>query len=151
MVVHESYVTRKPLEFTLIVLLIIFIILIPAYFLTKKSPEEIPKDYLLTETYEEVAYLFSPDSDLTDSDKKTMFKVNYDDHFVQWTGMLLNCDVMTPLFRVSVDHTGNGFSDVLFTTYSDCTSIEPGTLITYKVRLIDLKMGTFTGKDGEII
>ncbi|MBW2964956.1 hypothetical protein KY363_05865 [Candidatus Woesearchaeota archaeon] len=151
MVVHESFVTRKPFEFTIIVLLIIFILLVPVYFLTKRTPEPARSDEVLTETYEEVDYLFGPQSDLTDSEKKTLFRINYEGHTVQWTGTLLSCSEMTPLYRVSVDHHGNGFGDVLFTTDQNCTSISPGTTVTYSITLIDLKIRTFTGKNGVIL
>ncbi|MFH1064667.1 MAG: hypothetical protein V1729_06295 [Candidatus Woesearchaeota archaeon] len=152
MVVHESFITRRPLEFTLIVLFVLFIILLPVYFVTKQSAKDAkPKGILMTETYGETIYLFGQDSELSDNDKKIMFRLNYEGNMVQWTGSLLSCEDLEGLFKVSVDHRGNGFGDVLFTTLDDCTDILPGTTITYKTRLIDRLPNTFIGKEGKII
>ncbi len=151
MVIPESFVTRKPLEFTLIVLFVVLIFLMPVYYFTKHSVEDAPTEFFIAETYDEVSYQFSPESDLTMSEKKMLFKTSYEGHFVQWSGTLLSCTEMTPWFRVSVDQSGDGFGDVLFTTPNNCTTIPAGQVITYKVRLIDLKIRTFTGKDGEVI
>jgi hypothetical protein len=154
MVVHESFVTRKPLEFTIIVLFIVFLLLLPVYFYTKqhKASEARQVVPVVTDTYGEVNYLFGPDSDLSDSDKKNLFKMNYENRFVQWIGTLLACDPLgNGMFRASVDHTGGGMGDVLFTTFKDCTGIPIGSTVTYKTMLIEWKIRSFIGKEGEIL
>lgn len=152
MVVHESFVTRKPLEFTIIVLFIIFILLIPVFFLTKDdADQEEEETEFITQTYPEVNFIFSPESDLSESDKRYLFRLDYENRFVQWTGTLLACNDINGMFRVSVDHSGNGFGDVLFTTFKDCTNITKGSDITYRMKLIDWKVTTFIGKEGEIL
>lgn len=152
MVVHDSFITRKPLEFTLIVLFVLFLLLLPVYFVTKRSAGSTePKGVLLTETYGEAIYLFDTESDLSENDKKILFRLNYEGNWVQWRGSLLTCDDMGGLFRVSIDHRGTGFNDVIFTTPVDCTAIPIGTTITYKTRLIDRLPKTFVGKEGELI
>ena len=153
MVVHESFVTRKPLEFTIIVLFIVFLLLLPVYFYTKQyraRPQETAA--MVTETYGEVNYLFGSDSDFSDSDKKNLFKRNYENRLVQWTGTLLDCSYIdNGMFKVSIDHTDSGMGDVLFTTFKNCTSILPGSSVTYKTVLIEWKIRSFIGKDGEIL
>lgn len=152
MVIHESFVTRKPLEFTLIVLFVIFLLLLPVYFYTRNySRDAVEEAEFIPESYEEVAFLFSQDSDLSDSDKKNIFKFKYEDNMVQWGGILLSCELMTPLYRVSVDETGDGFGDVLFTTDYDCTHIPIGSRLEFNMTLIDRKTRMFIGLDGEII
>jgi len=151
MVVHESFVTRKPLEFTLVVMVILLILLIPVYIYTKNNPDAEPDAELIAETYDEVKYLFSRESDLTESDKRTLFKIKYEDNLVQWTGPIIACDRLNSMYRVSVDGSGDGFGDILFTTFDDCTQIQEGKDITFKMRLIDRKTTTFIGKDGVII
>ncbi|MBU2561101.1 MAG: hypothetical protein KKD17_02305 [Nanoarchaeota archaeon] len=151
MVIHESFVTRKPLEFTLIVLVIVLVVLLPFYFITKKNAAPAEEGQLIPETYSEVNYLLGPESDLSESDKKHLFALSYEGNFVQWSGSMLSCDSLGSMFRVSIDETGNNFGDVIFTTMSDCTDIPAGTTITFKTRLIDWKITTFVGKDGEII
>ncbi|MBN1545019.1 hypothetical protein JW898_06180 [Candidatus Woesearchaeota archaeon] len=152
MVVHESFVTRKPLEFTLIVLVIVLVVLLPFYFITKNNnAAQVEQGQLIPETYSEVNYLFGPDSDLSESDKKHLFQLNYMGNFVQWSGSMLSCDGMGSMFRVSIDETGDGFGDVIFTTINDCTGVPAGATMTFKTRLVDWKITTFIGKDGEII
>jgi hypothetical protein len=152
MVVHESFVTRKPLEFTIIVLFIVFLLLLPVYFYTKKQKEGAPAGAaLITETYSEVNYIFGAESDMSENDKKNLFRRNYEGNIVQWSGTLLACDSMGLLFRVSIDETGDGMGDVLFTTAQDCTNIHLGSPVTYKTLLIEWKIRTFTGKEGEIL
>jgi hypothetical protein len=151
MVIHESYVTRKPLEFTLIILVIVFIILIPIYFLTKQNAEAAPDSVLITETYDEVHYRFTSESELSESDKKHLFTIDYEENFVQWSGTLLACDSLNGLYRVSVDHIGDGYGDVLFTTSQDCSNIGVGSFVTYRIKLIDWKVTTFIGSEGEIL
>jgi hypothetical protein len=112
---------------------------------------EVEEVKLIAETYNEASYLFSLESDLSESDKKHLFTINYEGNFVQWTGDLLSCDNLNGIFRVSVDHIGDGFGDVLFTTFEDCTEIPLGSSITYKTKLIDWKTKSFIGKEGEII
>ncbi|MBW2997650.1 hypothetical protein KY349_04895 [Candidatus Woesearchaeota archaeon] len=150
MVIHESYVTRKPLEFTLIILVIVFIILIPIYFLTKQKAESAPESVLIAETYDEVHYRFTPESELSESDKKHLFSIDYEGNFVQWSGTLLACDSLNGLYRVSVDHISDGYGDVLFTTTQDCSNIGVGSSVTYRIKLIDWKVTTFIGSEGEI-
>jgi hypothetical protein len=151
MVVHESFVTRKPLEFMLIVLVIVLILLLPLYFYTKNRAEAAaPEGIIVAESYGEVAYIFGPDSDLSESDKKHLFRFNYENNIVQWSGTLVSCEEQGGLFRLSVDHDGDGFGNVLFRTFNNCTGIPPGSAVTYKMTLIDLKVRTFIGKDGEV-
>jgi hypothetical protein len=108
-------------------------------------------EFLVSETYSEVGYFFSPESDLSESDKRQLFRMKYENNFVQWQGTLLACETMNGLFTVSVDQRGEGTSDVLFTTQDDCTKIPVGSQVLYKTRLIDWKIRSFIGKDGEII
>ncbi len=152
MVVHESFVTRKPLEFTLIVLFVILLLLLPVYFLTKQraatrqtGPSFIP------ETFAETNYQFDRDSDLSESDKRTLFKITYKDNAVQWTGILLSCQPADGMFRLSIDHVGTDLADAIFITVDDCTKIEIGSGITYKMTLVDWNVGTFIGNDGKIL
>ena len=152
MVIHESFVTRKPVEFTLIVLLIIFILLLPVYFYTRNISKNVIEDSaFIPESYGEVAFFFSQDSDLSDSDKKNMFKFKYEGNIVQWDGTFLSCELMTPIYKVSVDENGDGFGDVLFTTDDDCMDIPKGSQLLFKIKLIDRKTRTFIGSEGEII
>jgi hypothetical protein len=150
MVIQESFVTRKPLEFTLIVLLIVLLILLPVYFITKEQ-KTAPQEVLVAETYDEVNYWFNIESELSDSDKRHLFQLNYENNFIQWTGDIVACDRLAPLYRVSVDHSGDGRADVIFTTDNDCKGIPLGKRIVYQTRLIDLKVFIFIGKDGEIV
>ena len=152
MVIHESYITRKPLEFMLIVLSIILIILLPIYFYTEKTKESrVEEKILVPQTYNEVKYLFSPESDLSESDKRHLFSLTYEGNYVQWVGPLLVCNDLDGVYRVSIDQSGDGFGDVLFTTYEDCTGIPEGVDVTYKIKLIDWKVNSFIGSEGEII
>jgi hypothetical protein len=152
MVVQESYITRKPLEFTLILLVIVLILLLPVYFYTKHTrASSVEEGELIAQTYKEVWYMFSSESDITDNDKRHLFRLNYEGNLVQWTGTLLSCDNLDGVYRISVDHSGDGTSDVLFTTYEDCIDMPVGSVITYKIELIDWKTTIFVGKDGEVI
>jgi len=152
MVIHESFVTRKPLEFTFIVLSIIFVLLLPVYLYTRERAEDkTVTDVIIPETYSETNYFFSPDSDLSESDKRQLFKIKYEKKFVQWTGSLRACEPRSGLFTVSIDQRGEDNSDVLFTTQDDCTKIPIGSQVAYKTMLIDWKIRTFIGKDGAII
>jgi len=152
MVIHESFMTRKPLEFTLIALFMILLLLLPVYFYTKKVTfDREPDGKMITETYNEVWFFFSPDSYLSANDKKIMFRINYDENWVQWRGNLLTCEDRGNSFRVSIDHRGIGLSDVVFTTVDSCEDIPIGASINYKVMLVNRLSYTFTGKDGEII
>jgi hypothetical protein len=151
MVVHESFVTRKPLEFTIIVMVIVLILLLPVYVYTKNPGQETSKDETaITQSYGEVNYIFGPESDMSEADKKNLFKLSYENRFVQWEGVLLACDDMGGLFRVSIDHSGDGAGDVLFTTDTDCRSRTLGLPVSYRTRLIEWKIRTFIGKDGAI-
>lgn len=151
MVIHESFVTRKPMEFTLIVLFVILLLLIPVYLYTRNSSgksDEQPE--IITESYPEVAFLFSTESDLSDSDKKHLFKLKYEGSVVQWDGNMLSCDPLDGMYRVRVDETGDEVGDVLFTTEQDCTSIPPGAYISFRTKLIDWKVTRFIGSKGEV-
>ncbi|MBW2972208.1 hypothetical protein KY359_04195 [Candidatus Woesearchaeota archaeon] len=152
MVIHESFVTRKPLEFTLIVLVIVLVLLLPVYFLTKNgSANAAEQAVFIPQTYGEVEYFFSAESDLSESDKRHLFQLQYEGNFVQWTGLLLACEPMSGLFKVSIDHSGDGFGDVMFMTDKDCSGVPLGSTATYRTRLIDWKITTFIGKDGEVL
>ncbi|MBW2967981.1 hypothetical protein KY362_05840 [Candidatus Woesearchaeota archaeon] len=151
MVIHESYITRKPLEFTLLVLFIILVILLPVYVYMEFFYTAKEKGSVLTETFNEVAYRFSPESDLSPADKRVMFRLEYEGNTVQWKGQLLSCTKMNDMYRVNVDHLGTGFADVVFTTLDDCSMIEPGQTIEYRMELVDWQTTTFIGKDGELI
>ena len=151
MVIHESFVTRKPFKFTLIVLVIVLIILVPIYLYATQKEEIKVEEELIAETFEEVKYLFGPESDLSESDKRHLFELKYEGNFVEWEGALLACDAMTGFFRVSVDQTGDKFGDVLFTTQQNCTNIAAGSAISYRMKLIEWKVTTFTGSEGEIL
>lgn len=152
MVVHEHYVTRKPLEFTLIFLFIIFLLLIPVYFYTKHLKESRTQTkVLIAESYSEVHYLFSQESDLSADDKKHLFSYKYVGNYVQWQGALMNCENVGGLYRVRVAEEGSTFADVIFTVSKDCTNIPQGIIITYKMKLVDWQVKSFIGSDGEII
>jgi len=152
MEVHESYVTRKPLEFTLICLFIILIILIPVYFYTKYLKESRTQtQVLIPESYSEVEYLFSQDSELSADDKKHLFAYKYVGNYVQWQGTLMNCENIGGPYRVRVADEGASFADVVFTVSKDCTIIPQGSPITYKMKLVDWQVRSFIGSDGEIV
>jgi hypothetical protein len=151
MVIHESYITRKPLEFVLIVLLIVLLLLLPIYFYTKDDTAESTRDTLVAETYAEVRYVFGPESELSEKDKKILFKTSYENNVVQWKGILLACVDLGNAFRVSIDQTGDGYGDVLFISYKNCTNVTKGSEVNYRTKLIDLKVNTFTGKEGEVL
>lgn len=152
MVVHESFVTRKPLEFLLIVLVIIFLILGVFYLYTKnRVQDDSDEPRLLMETFNEVIYLFSPESDLSAEDKRLMFKLNYDGNIVQWYGRLLVCEQLEGRSRMTIDQDDDGQHEVVFTSYDPCSSVTPEEFVTYKMTLVDLKTTTFVGKDGVII
>ena len=151
MVVHESFVTRKPMEFTIIVLFAVFILLLPVYILTKpRSDVGDQNEDILAESYEEIQFRFSTESDLTESDKRQLFRLQYEGERVQWSGVLLACDDIGGWYRVSVDQTGNGFGDVLFTTFNNCSDVPLGSRVYYSTVLIDRKTKSFIGKEGEI-
>jgi|GEM_PF-2600526 len=152
MVVQESFVTRKPLEFTLIVLFILFLLLLPVYFYTKQQASNKKQEVLIAETFSEVNFLFSPDSDLSENDKRTLFRIKYEGRFVQWTGRLISCDTLdNGVYKATIDHTDDDVGDVLFTIDKDCNLLDIGSEITYKTRLIDLKSKLYIGKDGELV
>ena len=151
MVVQESFVTRKPVEFTLIVLFIVLVLLAPLYIYMKWSPSDDDKEVFITESFNEVMYMFSPESDLSPADKRIMFRLEYEGNIVQWSGTLLSCDRANGLSRLSVDHLGTGFADVIFTTRQDCPASAVGAPLTYRMTLVDWKTTTFIGKDGEVI
>jgi hypothetical protein len=152
MVIQEHYVTRKPLEFTIIVLFILFLLLLPVYFYSKHSRAQSKAGIILLEdTYGEVAYIFSPESDISEADKRHLFTLNYEGKFVQWSGTLMACDTLDGAYRVSVDENQDNYAEVLFLTYKDCTQIPSGSDITFKTKLIDWKTKTFTGSEGEIL
>lgn len=151
MVLNESFVTRKPLEFTLMVLFVIFLLLLPVYFYTKHTKQTAKPETLIAESYNEVDYKFNPESELSENDKRQLFKIEYEGNFVEWRGALMNCEQLTGAFKVGIDHRGTGFADVLFTTQQDCSKIPVGEAINYKIRLVDRKSRTFIGTDGEII
>ena len=153
MVIYDSYVTRKPLEFTLIALTILLILLLPVYIYTsrslKRSPP--PDDEILTVSFNEANFFFSSESDLSEQDKKHLFVMGYEGRKVQWKGVLQTCDSLGTLFRMGIDHTGNGFNDVLLTTDDDCMTIPEGDTVTYRMRILDWKVNKFIGTEGEII
>jgi hypothetical protein len=152
MVIRESFVTRKPLEFTLLVLFLIFLILLPVYFYTKNRAENaVVQPEMLSESYQEVASLFSPESDLSDSDKRHLFNFKYENSVVQWDGDILGCDAMTDMYRVRVDETGDDVGEVLFTTVDDCMTIPSGSHISFKMKIVDWTVTRFIGADGEIL
>jgi hypothetical protein len=152
MEVHEHYVTRKPLEFTLIFLSIIFLLLIPVYFYTKYIHDSNIKAYtLISESYSEVEYYFSQESDLSADDKKHLFSYKYEGNYVQWQGTLMNCENVGGLYRVRISVESSTFADVIFTVSKDCTNIPQGSIITYKMKLIDWQTPAFIGSDGEIL
>jgi hypothetical protein len=80
-----------------------------------------------------------------------MFRIKYENNFVQWTGSLRACKPLAGLSTLSIDERGEESSDVLFTTRDDCTMIPVGSQVTYKTRLVDWKIMSFIGKDGEIL
>ncbi len=152
MVVDDSFVTRKPIEFTLIVLVIIFILLLPVYFFTKNNNVQSGSEAsLITESYDEVKFLFGSESDLSEKDKRDLFKISYENQMIQWTGTLLVCEPLDTIFRVSVDQDGDGNGDVIFTSFTDCTGVVTGSPITYRVKLIDWHTDKFVGKEGEVL
>lgn len=152
MVVPESFVTRKPLEFTLLVLFMIFLLLLPVYYYTKnRQKTSVVPPELITESYQEAAFQFSPESDLSDIDKRHLFNLKYENNIVQWDGDMLACDSMTDLFRVRVDENGDDVGDVLFTTEHDCMDIPPGSHIYFRMKMVDWKVIRFIGSEGEIL
>ncbi|MFC1741717.1 hypothetical protein ACFL3V_04240 [Nanoarchaeota archaeon] len=152
MVIHESYITRKPLEFTLIVLTIVLVLLLPVYLFTKHNLKgDLLQEDIIAESFEEANFMFGPESELSEKDKKHLFVMKYEGNFVQWSGKLSTCDSLGAMFRVGVDHTGNGFSDVLFTTFDDCRVGAEGGMVTYKMRVVDWKVNRFIGKDGRLV
>lgn len=149
---EESYVTRKPMSFTLIVLVIILLVLTPVYFyMTYMLSDKEPTGELVTETYNEVNYWFSTESDLTEKDKKTLFRINYEGNDVQWQGLLIECTPIDGVFRVGVTHKSSEFPDVLFMTEDDCTTLVLGRSITYRITLVEWKVNSYIGKDGRIL
>ncbi|NQU79269.1 hypothetical protein HQ545_05895 [Candidatus Woesearchaeota archaeon] len=149
MVIHDSYVTRKPLQFTLIVLTIVLVILLPIYIYSFYAREE-PNPDMITQSYNEVNFYFSPESELSLSDKRHMFSIFYEGGIVQWRGNMISCIVLDNMYRVGVDHQGNGQEDVVFTTFDDCNEIPEGYKIIYHAELIDRINDKFIGRNGEI-
>lgn len=149
---EESYVTRKPMSFTLIVLVIILIILTPVYFYMKYlgSREKVTGQFL-AESYSEVDYWFNTESDLTENDKKTLFRINYEGNTVQWRGTLVECTPVDGIFKVGASHKSAEFPDALFMTEDDCTGYSLGSTMTYRMRLIEWKVNSFIGDQGSII
>jgi len=152
MVIYDSFVIRKPLEYTLIVMVIVLIILLPIYLYSKQQGDQKGKKVIfITESFGEFNYQFGPESELSNNDKKLMFKLYYEGNIVQWNGKLLSCTQVNDLYHVSVDHTENGRGDVIFMSRDDCKKNQIGEFLTYKMKLIDRKVQSFIGKDGEII
>jgi hypothetical protein len=153
MVFHDSFVTRKPLEFTIIVLFAVFILLLPVYFYTGyRTKITATKERMIYETYAEVKYTFGPDSDIPDSEKRKLFKISYEGNTVQWTGTLMSCETMGSMYRVRVDTDQNDeFSEVIFTTFNNCTGIPAESTINYRMNLVDWKTNIFIGNKGEIL
>lgn len=148
---EESFVTRKPLEFTLIVLFIILLLLTPVHFYLKyKNSQTTEESKFLTETYSEVDYWFGADSDLTEDDKRILFNINYKGNVVQWTGRLVECTPQEERFIVSMAHKSLDFSDVIFTTEDDCTDLPLGKDVNYKMKLLEWKINAFIGEEGEL-
>jgi len=150
MVVEEPFVTRRPFLFVVLVLVILVCLYIPANFIIKQRSSQ-HYSAQLNETYSEVWHWFNIGSPLTSEEKDELFDVKYKGSSVIWTGELLECRSLGKLFSVRISHRGTEFSDVVFSTKEDCTSLPKGSKVTYKIELVDLRVNVFVGKNGKFI
>lgn len=150
--INDSYIQRKPLEFTLIVLVIILLTLTPVYVYLKFFAKEKEEVKLITESFEEVNFNFVAESEISEADKKINFRINYKNNVVQWRGIFLKCEeIGRSFYQVNVQHKDSSVPDVIFTTSENCLNKFPTSTITYKMTLVDWRDPTFIGKDGEIL
>ncbi|MFC1723197.1 hypothetical protein ACFL0V_03585 [Nanoarchaeota archaeon] len=151
MVIHEHFVTRRPLLFLIIVMTVLVLLYAPARILVQSYADRMREAHVLEESYEEVWKWFNSDSPLNIEEKQELYWIKYNGNVVEWQGMVLGCKDLGNIRSVKIDHRGTSYADVVFSTLTTCDEWPIDKTIRYRMEIIDWRVNVFVGKEGSLM
>ncbi|HII72580.1 TPA: hypothetical protein HA265_07525 [Candidatus Woesearchaeota archaeon] len=152
MVVHESFVTRRPIAFLVIMLGILVMIYLPVKYVIMplSMGEEMP--VTVNDTYQDTWRQFDQESLLTAEEKMILYETRYRGAVIEWQGRMMGCKDLDGVYSVMIkERNTTDYPDVVFSTLENCTARQTDLMIRYRMQIIDLNADVFVGKNGMII